>query len=173
MSDLMYNEVPGYKKGDWKNYAVHDEKNVKGFFGEYRWLSNFHEQTISLHGKLYRSAENAYQAQKVVPHLKRSYQHCTPMESKKLNREHIKDNINMMFSREVWDKIKYEVMIEVILSKFGIEGYDLRQMLLATTDKYLEETNAWRDTFWGVDSKTGEGENNLGKILMKVREFWT
>lgn len=32
----------------------------------------------------------------------------------------------------------------------------------------LIERNTWGDTFWGVyDNK---GENNLGKILMKVRE---
>ena len=35
---------------------------------------------------------------------------------------------------------------------------------------HLEEGNWWGDIFWGVDKKTGAGENNLGKILMKVRE---
>ena len=34
----------------------------------------------------------------------------------------------------------------------------------------LEEGNTWHDTFWGVDAKTGEGQNHLGKILMKIRE---
>jgi len=33
----------------------------------------------------------------------------------------------------------------------------------------LEEGNWWFDLFWGVDIKTREGENNLGKIIMKVR----
>jgi predicted NAD-dependent protein-ADP-ribosyltransferase YbiA (DUF1768 family) len=33
----------------------------------------------------------------------------------------------------------------------------------------LEERNAWGDTDWGTDIN-GVGENNLGKILMKVRE---
>ena len=27
----------------------------------------------------------------------------------------------------------------------------------------------WNDTFWGVNLKTGEGRNELGKALMKVR----
>lgn len=40
--------------------------------------------------------------------------------------------------------------------------------LLATRDRMLIEGNDWGDTFWGMVD--GEGENNLGKILMRVRE---
>lgn len=43
-------------------------------------------------------------------------------------------------------------------------------MLLATGDAVLKEGNTWNDVFWGVSLKTGQGENNLGKILMRVRE---
>ena len=39
-----------------------------------------------------------------------------------------------------------------------------------TGNLVLEEGNGWHDTFWGVDLKTGEGENHLGRILMQVRE---
>jgi GTP cyclohydrolase II len=46
---------------------------------------------------------------------------------------------------------------------------DLYNRLLATGDKYLEETNWWNDTFWGKNLK-GEGENHLGQILMQVRD---
>ncbi|MGM9605038.1 MAG: hypothetical protein ACI3XG_08225 [Faecousia sp.] len=35
---------------------------------------------------------------------------------------------------------------------------------------YLEEGNTWHDTFWGVDAKTRDGENHLGRILMRVRQ---
>ncbi len=31
----------------------------------------------------------------------------------------------------------------------------------------LIEGNHWNDTFWGICN--GNGENNLGKILMKIR----
>jgi hypothetical protein len=34
----------------------------------------------------------------------------------------------------------------------------------------LVEGNRWGDQFWGVDLRTGLGENHLGKILMKVRD---
>jgi predicted NAD-dependent protein-ADP-ribosyltransferase YbiA (DUF1768 family) len=30
--------------------------------------------------------------------------------------------------------------------------------------------NTWSDTFWGVDLKTGKGDNNLGKLIMKIRK---
>ena len=44
-----------------------------------------------------------------------------------------------------------------------------KSKLLLTCDAHLEEGNWWFDLFWGVDIKTREGENNLGKIIMKVR----
>ena len=38
---------------------------------------------------------------------------------------------------------------------------------MATRDRVLIEGNDWGDTFWGMTD--GEGENHLGKILMRVR----
>ena len=43
------------------------------------------------------------------------------------------------------------------------------EQLLATGQKIIIEGNRWGDTCWGVDIRTGEGENRLGKILMKIR----
>jgi predicted NAD-dependent protein-ADP-ribosyltransferase YbiA (DUF1768 family) len=31
--------------------------------------------------------------------------------------------------------------------------------------------DTWGDKFWGVDLETGEGENNLGILLMELREM--
>ncbi len=42
--------------------------------------------------------------------------------------------------------------------------------LLNTEELLLIEGNTWKDTFWGMDMNSGEGENYLGKILMNVRE---
>jgi len=58
----------------------------------------------------------------------------------------------------------------VVLAKFLGNG-DLRDQLLATGDAELVEGNTWGDTYWGVDSRSGKGENMLGKILMETREF--
>ena len=45
---------------------------------------------------------------------------------------------------------------------------EYRQRLLDTGDRELIEGNTWGDRFWGVCR--GEGENKLGRILMRVRD---
>lgn len=170
MSDLMFNEVPvegtHYKFGDWKQYAIHDESNIKGFFGDYRWLSNFHECQVFFEGLSYRSSENAYQSAKIDTDFRHHLQTCTPNESKKKWKKYslIDD------SKEEWDDRKYEVMSVILFDKF-YRNRILRQKLIDTGDKYLEELNHWSDIFWGVDIKKS-GQNNLGKLLMKIRLFW-
>ena len=57
-------------------------------------------------------------------------------------------------------------MREVVWAKFS-QNPELGKKLLATGDRYLEETNWWGDRLWGVYQ--GEGENLLGKILMETR----
>jgi ribA/ribD-fused uncharacterized protein len=170
MSDLMFNEVPvkgnHYTFGDWKLYAVHDEKNIKGFFGDYRWLSNFHPCTIHFERLVYPSSENAYQAAKLEQGHRAVLAECTPAQSKKEWKKHpLLDN-----SPEEWNARKYDVMAVILFDKF-YRDKGLRQKLLDTGDKYLEETNHWKDQDWGVDVKLG-GKNMLGKILMKIRDFW-
>jgi hypothetical protein len=57
-------------------------------------------------------------------------------------------------------------MYEVLTSKFS-RNKGLKNMLLETGTKYLCEENYWGDIYWG--SCLGEGENKLGKTLMRVR----
>ena len=46
----------------------------------------------------------------------------------------------------------------------------LRSLLLATGDAELIEGNWWHDQFWGVCN--GVGQNQLGKILMAIRNLY-
>jgi predicted NAD-dependent protein-ADP-ribosyltransferase YbiA (DUF1768 family) len=62
--------------------------------------------------------------------------------------------------------MKLTVMETCVRYKFS-QNTDLRAELIATGDAYLEEGNSWNDRYWGVCD--GQGENHLGKILMKVR----
>ena len=132
---------------------------INRFRGEYEFLSNYYEINFEYQGFIYGSCESAYQGQKVnEPEL---FSRLRPHDSKKTARK--------MKTRDDWDKIKLAVMEEIVRAKFT-QNHELAQKLTATGDSLIIEENNWHDTFWGVDNKTGEGENNLGKILMKIRE---
>jgi hypothetical protein len=139
--------------------SFYDENNIKGFFGGYRWLSNYHICPVMFEGDLYPSSENAYQAAK-SPWCDRSiYWKCTPKEAKNLGGQ-VKNDAGW-FSRNL------DIMEQILLDKFT-RNADLKQKLLETGSALLEESNWWNDTFWGTCD--GKGENTLGKILMKVRD---
>lgn len=132
---------------------------IKGFFGDYRWLSNFWPAPVKLDGHVYPTVEHAYQAAKVANIFARDAFKLakTPAEAKKLGR--------YVDLRDGWEFLKLSYMELLIWRKFQIP--DLQAKLLATGDAYLEETNTWGDVFWGVCN--GFGENHLGKIIMGVR----
>jgi hypothetical protein len=71
--------------------------------------------------------------------------------------------------REDWESVKTDVMLSLIRIKFT-KHPNLGAMLLDTGDASLLEGNSWNDRVWGVDVRTGEGENRLGQILMQVRD---
>ena len=58
-------------------------------------------------------------------------------------------------------------MYEIVKAKFE-QNEDLRKRLINTGDEELIEGNTWGDKIWG--KVKGEGQNNLGKILMRVRK---
>jgi ribA/ribD-fused uncharacterized protein len=136
-------------------------ESVLGFKGEYRFLSNFYTAPVELDGIEYKSTEHAYQAAKTLDASERRHvrEAVKPNEAKELGQ-----NVK---KRPEWEQIKISVMKELVKQKFT-KHKDLKEKLLATGDAYLEETNHWHDTFWGVCK--GKGENHLGKILMEVRE---
>ena len=68
--------------------------------------------------------------------------------------------------RDDWDEVRIAYMKLALTLKFDID--ELGDMLLDTGDTYLEEGNDWKDTFWGTVH--GVGENNLGRLLMQVRD---
>jgi ribA/ribD-fused uncharacterized protein len=136
------------------------EPGVFGFFGDFRWLSNFHLSPITFGSKVYPSVEHAYQAAKSKDKNEREAIRLakTPALAKKMGME--------VKLREDWDEIKIDVMEALLRLKF--QNPELRQQLINTYPYPLTEDNWWGDTFWGVYQD--KGENNLGKLLMKIRE---
>ena len=151
---------------EWVASVVQEEGKMKGFYAENRFLSNFYDSVVYFENKKYPSVECAYQAAKVWPDDRTAFQTCTAAESKLLWKKLplLDENADQ------WNSRRYEVMAGLVFQKFHLH-LDLRKRLLKTAPLYLEETNAWGDTFFGVDIKKG-GENQLGKLLMKVRDFW-
>ena len=135
---------------------------INHFRGEYAFLSNFWEVPVTYKGLTYGSNEAAFQAQKcMTDEEKTTFTLLRPSDSKKKGRR--------VQLRPDWEAVKVGIMEEIVRAKFT-QNEDLKQMLLDTGDAVLEEGNTWHDICWGVDAKTGEGQNHLGRILMKVRE---
>lgn len=153
-----------YEKGGYKEIITWDENNIKGFFGEYKYLSNFHKCDVVYLGNRFPSSEHAYMYAKLnkedqSPELLEKVQKMTCKEVKKWG--------STVKLRSDWEEIKYLVMFEILMDKF-FRNEDLRNQLLLTGNKFLEETNWWGDVIWGVDIQKG-GKNMLGTILMRVR----
>lgn len=173
---ILFNEQglkPGtpYEKNQWEKIASHDEKEIKGFFGVYRFLSNFWPAKVNFDGDEYTASENAYQAAKYKKDKRNYFKKCSPKEAIVF----VRDNIEGAYSKDEWDNIKLQTMRDLLVQKFdknlNLENF---KKLIETGDKYLEETNYWGDTYWGVNKSDvkegGVGENNLGKLLMEIRD---
>jgi ribA/ribD-fused uncharacterized protein len=159
-----------YEKEQWREIASHTENEIKGFFGDYRFLSNFWPAKVFLEGDAYATIENAYQAAKYKKEERIYFFTCTAKEAAKYTREHPMDN----YTVAEWDEAKYAIMDDLLAQKFDpVLNVDNYEKLKLTGVRYLEESNYWEDKYWGVHKlrveEVGEGENNLGKLLMKIR----
>jgi len=134
---------------------------IKQFVDKYRFLSNFY--TCDLYDYKNTTVEHIFQASKAERTIDflSVVNSQTPAEAKKLGRK--------IEIRSDWNEIKVSVMEKLFREKFSKKNPGLVELLLETGDEELQEGNYWNDTFWGVDLKTGIGENNLGKLLMKIR----
>ena len=129
--------------------------NLRGSF-----LSNFYESSIELDGIVYRNAEAAYQAMK-------SNDSLVKVKFINLNGASAKALGKRIELRKDWNDIKLDIMYEIVKAKF-IQNPTIAKLLIDTNDKVIIEGNNWGDIYWGICN--GKGENNLGKILMKVRK---
>ena len=70
--------------------------------------------------------------------------------------------------RDDWDEVKDQVMYDIVKDKMNRNPW-IKELLLETGDKIIEEGNSWGDDYWGVNINTGIGRNQLGKTLMRLR----
>jgi ribA/ribD-fused uncharacterized protein len=135
--------------------------SIRQFHGSYAFLSNFHPCDIEFEGLVYPTVEHAFQAAKVLDTTVRlKFLKLTPAGAKSLGRR--------VALRSDWEQIKLSLMEMLVTLKFQ-QHTELQMLLLATAEAELIEGNTWNDRFWGVSLKTGQGRNELGQILMRVR----
>jgi ribA/ribD-fused uncharacterized protein len=133
---------------------------INEFRGKNYFLSNFFPIPVIYEGIQYQNNEAAFQSAKVLDKsIREKFSNLDPSSAKRKGR-HVQ-------LRRDWEKVKFDVMYDIVKAKFS-QNEDLKQKLINTSDQYLEEGNTWGDKIWGTVS--GVGQNNLGKILMKVRE---
>lgn len=133
---------------------------VREFQGEYRFLSNFWPCQIEFQGLVFPSVEHAYVASKTENASKRRMVAALPSagDAKRYGRS--------FKLRDDWEDVKLGLMLDFLRKKFHTEY--LADKLVATAPRILIEGNRWGDTFWGMCN--GVGQNNLGKLLMQVRD---
>ncbi len=138
------------------------EKRIDQFDCEYAWLSNFYPASLEIDGLRYLSSECAYQAAKCADPAQRPlFAEQPPNVAKHMSRS--------VAIRPDWNAVKITEMEKIVRAKFTQNPY-LARYLVDTGDAELIEGNTWHDVFWGMDLGTGEGQNNLGKLLMALRE---
>ncbi len=169
-------------------------KNEKRFLSnmfktEIKFEDNFHGTKLSKRFKrikfdnfTYESSEHIYQMLKSEDprwhEIIRSEK--DPLKTKSLAKKHLRKaselkdmeltEDSMLFAiREDWENdFQLEVMEVVLMLKFSQNK--IIQDKLVNYEGYIEERNDWNDTFWGT--YLGRGQNNLGKMLMKMRELF-
>lgn len=139
---------------------------------ETRFLSNFYPYKkggkfddvlqIEYDGLMFDCTECAYQAARTDNlYLKEKIATMNPYDVVDMVKN------GQVPTRKTWDDEKLCIMYGLVMQKFSKHSC-LKQRLLDTGDALLEEGNHWGDVFWGICECVGE--NNLGKILMQVRE---
>lgn len=130
----------------------------------YGCFSNFSAHGFMLDDLYWTTSEHYFQAQKFVGtlYLEEVRKAKTPKEAANIGRN------RALPLRSDWEQIKDDVMQKAVLQKFKTHA-NIRDILLATGDETLVE-NSPVDYYWGC-GKDGSGKNQLGQILMKVREI--
>lgn len=134
---------------------------ILGFTKDYVFLSNMYPAPHIIGGVTYPTAEHSYQAHKT---LDRELQYkIAKLDSPK---EAIAEGRKLLL-RPDWEKVRAEIMFTILMAKFTFQP-SLGAKLVATGHAYLEDTNHYNETFWGVSN--GVGRNELGNLLMRVRD---
>lgn len=128
----------------------------------YGYLNNYYPARMYIYNQYWDNVEAAYQSQKTLnPAEKNKIWACSSAKEAR--------SVGQFIAlRPDWEDVKISIMTECVLAKF-FQNPDIRQKLIDTGNQEIIEDSPI-DDFWG-SGKNEDGQNNLGKILMKVREM--
>jgi hypothetical protein len=132
------------------------------FKDDYKWLSNFEPVKIIYNELEFPSVEHAYQSAKGDD--EEWIKFCSNVNNKA---GYVKQMSKTIKLDKNWSKDKIKIMKLLLKQKFNKEPFKTK--LLETGNEYIQEGNTWNDVFWGVDLNTNNGKNNLGKLIMDIR----
>ncbi|KAI0277038.1 DUF1768-domain-containing protein, partial [Russula aff. rugulosa BPL654] len=127
-------------------------------------FTNFSLHSIEYDKKIYATSEHLFQAFKFIttdPTLAELIR--TQPSARSARRE---AGFHRDHQRSDWFDVNVEVMDMILHAKFT-QHKDLREKLLETGSRELIEDSP-DDVFWGI-GRDGQGRNELGKALMRLR----
>lgn len=131
-------------------------------FGPLGYLANYSNHGFFKDGVFYKTVEHYYQSEKYSdPLIKAKIINAeTPKIASNIGRD--RNNIRISDFKQ----IKNQVMFEGILEKFR-QNREIAYKLIATGNESIAEATI-DEYYWGI-GKDKTGENNIGKIIEKVR----
>jgi len=152
---------------------------ITSFSGQYRFLSNFFRLQIPVvfDAIEFFTTEAAYVAAKTTDfEIRKKVSGMAPGKAKYFGEYEIfgkKLSVNPCWN----DAYRIHLMEDLVVQKFS-KNQDLRELLLATSNRNLIEGNTWHDNFFGScacgncppeKQRPEREQNRLGIILMKIR----
>jgi len=128
-------------------------------------FTNFSLHSIEYDGRIYATSEHLYQAFKFMTTDPAIAELMRTQPSARAARKEA--GFQRAHQRSDWFDVNVEVMDQILHAKF-MQHDDLREKLLETGNRELIEDSP-DDTFWGI-GRDGQGRNELGKALMRLRE---
>ncbi|NCN52482.1 NADAR family protein [Candidatus Parcubacteria bacterium] len=133
-------------------------------FAEHRfhYLAPFSAHEIEIDGVIYKTAEHAYQALRVIPEARhRIIAARSPLDAWREGQK-CKENNEVLLD---YDK---DALMEQIFRAKLKQHDDVKQVLIESGERGLLKLHG-SDYYWGTGAD-GSGKNRMGKIWMKLRE---
>ena len=157
--------------------------------GDYRFMSNMYIAPFEVDGMTFPTVEHYFQWSKAVMFEGKDSENASKMMKPPRNKEYTEAKTVKALGRKVkefsdskWDDVKIPIMEKALRAKFVNPKHGLLEKLLATGTRPIGEANP-RDKYWGIGTsadtadaanpKRWKGQNQLGKLLMKLREEFT